>query len=69
MFKFLLDNMKTDREKYCAGKTQLFYDLQRQGKKVDTVDILKYDFFCRNTRGNIKNVGLNKSQIPTTNEK
>lgn len=69
MFNFLLDNIKTDREKYCAGKALLFYDLQRQGKKVETVDILKYDFFCHNTRGNIKNVGINKSQTPTTIEK
>jgi hypothetical protein len=30
---------------------------------------LKYDFFCHNTRGNIKNVGINKSQTPTTIEK
>jgi hypothetical protein len=69
MFNFLLDKLKTDREQYCAIKSQLFYELQKQGKKVDETDILKYDFFCHNTRGNIKNAGINKSQIPTTNEK
>lgn len=57
MLNFLLDKMKSDREKYCAEKVQLFCELQRHGKKIDIVDIMKYDFFCHNTHGNIENVG------------
>jgi hypothetical protein len=53
MLNFLLeklDKLKSDRVTYCAEKSLLFYELQTQGKKVETSDMFKYNFFCTNTR-------------------
>ena len=50
MLTFLLEKMKTDRETYCARKALMFYELQTQGKTPDVVEMIKYNFFCKNTR-------------------
>jgi hypothetical protein len=53
MLHFLLeklDKLKSDRVTYCAEKALLFYELQIQGKTVETADMFKYNFFCTNTR-------------------
>ena len=50
MLNFLLEKIRKDREIYCTGKELLFYELVQKKKNVSSIDVFKYNFFCKNTR-------------------
>lgn len=50
MLNFLLEKIREDREIYCAQKALIFYELFQNNKNVSSIDMFKYNFFCKNTR-------------------